>query len=168
MDEIVKQHELNIIQLRGELVVLDVELARYYGIKTGRLMEQIGRNPDRFPSDFVFQLTDEEFSHLKSHFATSSHGGTRKLPFAFTEQGAYMAATVLKTPQAAKTSVDMVRTFKAMKNHIMKQNSIVGDLYKMIREVDSKHDANFVKIVGALQDMINKGDDGEKKMGFLQ
>lgn len=81
-----------ILQIRGQRVLLDADLAELYEVATKRLNEQVKRNADRFPADFMFQLTPEEFTDLKSQLATSSWGGRRKLPFAFTEHGAIMAA----------------------------------------------------------------------------
>ncbi len=90
----VERIERSIFLIRGERVILDADLAELYGIETRRLNEQVRRNIERFPQDFLFQLSSEEFSNLKSHFATSKlgWGGRRKLPFAFTEHGAIMAA----------------------------------------------------------------------------
>ncbi len=86
--------------VRDQKVMLDSDLAELYGVETRRLNEQVRRNADRFPTDFMFELTAEEFANLKSQFATSSWGGRRKLPLAFTEHGAIMAATVLNSSRA--------------------------------------------------------------------
>jgi ORF6N domain len=93
--------------------MLDSDLAEIYGVETKRLNEQVRRNIERFPSDFMFQLTAQEMKNLKLHFATSSSnwGGRRKLPFAFTEHGAIMAASVLSAPRAVEMSVFVVRAF---------------------------------------------------------
>src|SRR5438105_5019967 len=99
--------EQNIIFIRGQKIVLDSNLAQLYGVTTKRLNEQIRRNLDRFPEDFMFQLTFQEVSNLRSQIATSSlvHGGRRYLPFAFTEHGVIMAANVLNSERAIKVSV---------------------------------------------------------------
>jgi hypothetical protein len=91
--------------------LIDSDLAALYGVETRRLNEQVQRNRERFPQDFIFELTPEEFANLKSQFAISSWGGRRKLPRAFTEHGAIMAATVLNTPRAVEVSVYVVRAF---------------------------------------------------------
>ena len=106
----------SIVILRGRKVVLDADLAALYGVTTKRLNEQIRRNQERFPSDFMFQLTEEEHRALRSHFATSNsvgpgRGGRRYLPYVFTEHGAIMAATVLSSPRAIEMSVYVVRAF---------------------------------------------------------
>jgi hypothetical protein len=86
--------------IRGQKVMLDRDLAELYGVETRRLNEQVKRNIDRFPADFMFQLNQEEFKILKSQFATSSWGGRRKLPFAFTEHGVLMLSSVLNSDKA--------------------------------------------------------------------
>ncbi len=95
----------HIVVLREQKVLLDSDLAALYGVQTRRLNEQVRRNQGRFPKDFIFELTVEEFANLKSQFATSSWGGRRKLPLAFTEHGAIMAATILNSPRAVEVSV---------------------------------------------------------------
>ena len=92
----------HILVLREQKVLLDSDLAALYGVDTRRLNEQVKRNRERFPKDFIFELTREEFANLKSQFATSSWGGRRKLPLAFTEHDAIMAATVLSSPRAVE------------------------------------------------------------------
>ena len=90
--------------IRGQQVMLDRDLAELYGVETKRLNEQVKRNIERFPEDFMFQLTPNEFDNLKSQFATSSWGGVRKLPYAFTEQGVAMLSGVLKSPTAVEAN----------------------------------------------------------------
>src|ERR1700682_4962599 len=109
----IERVEKAILMVRGEKVILDVDLAALYGVTTTRLNEQIKRNQDRFPGDFAFRLTKEEFTNLMSQFATSSpkHGGRRKLPLVFTEHGAIMAANVLNSKRAVQASVQIVRAF---------------------------------------------------------
>jgi len=109
----VDQIVATILDIRGKKVILDSELARLYGTSTTRLNEQVKRNQDRFPEDFMFQLDHEEFHILISQNAISryGHGGRRKLPYVFTEHGAVMAASVLNTPKAVEVSVYVVRAF---------------------------------------------------------
>jgi len=101
------------VELRGKKVILDNDLARLYGTTTTRFNQAIKRNNDRFPSDFMFQLTRDEFQNLMSQNVISSggYGGRRKLPYVFTEHGAVMAASVLNTPKAVEVSVYVVRAF---------------------------------------------------------
>lgn len=102
-----------ILVIRGQKVLLDEDLAVLYGVETRRLNEQVRRNAERFPADFMFQLDDAEYAALISQIATSKpgRGGRRKLPLAFTEHGAIMAATVLNSPRAVEVSVYVVRAF---------------------------------------------------------
>ena len=107
--------------IRGQQVMLDYDLAEIYGYEVKRLNEQVKRNIKRFPEDFMFQLTTEEDGILKSQIATSSWGGKRKLPYAFTEQGIYMLATVLRGELAEQQSIFIMRAFREMR-HYIKQN----------------------------------------------
>ena len=102
-----------ILTLREQRVILDSDLARLYGVSTGQFNQAVKRNIDRFPADFMFHLTSTEDEILKSQNVISSggHGGRRKLPYAFTEHGAVMAATVLNSPKAVEVSVFIVRAF---------------------------------------------------------
>ncbi|MEK7255501.1 MAG: ORF6N domain-containing protein [Bacteroidota bacterium] len=104
--------------IRGQRVMLDADLAAVYNVDTKRLNEQVRRNARRFPEEFVFQLTSEEFDNLKSHFATSSWGGKRKLPFAFTEHGAIMAASVLNSDAALQASIFVVKAFRPVAKRV--------------------------------------------------
>ena len=107
--------------IRGQQVMLDRDLAELYGVETRRLNEQVKRNIERFPEDFMFQLTSNEFDNLKSQFATSSWGGVRKLPYAFTEQGVAMLSGVLKSPTAVEANIRIMRAFVSMR-HFMVNN----------------------------------------------
>jgi len=103
----VEQVEQRIFVVRGQKAILDADLAQFYGVTTARSNQQVRRNQSKFPSDFVFELTRDEFDNVMLHNATSSsgYGGRRKLPLAFTEHGAIMAAAVLNSPQAVRMSV---------------------------------------------------------------
>src|SRR5438445_7242904 len=108
----VERVEQNILLLRAHKVMLDADIAALYGVSTKRLNEQVKRNRDRFPKDFMFQLNEAEAILLKSQFATSKQrGGRRTLPYAFTEHGAVMLASVLNSPVAIQASVQVVRAF---------------------------------------------------------
>jgi hypothetical protein len=114
-----------IFTVRGQRVVLDSDLADFYGVETRRLVEQVGRNPDRFPEDFAFRLTRSEFDDLISQNATSrsGHGGRRKLPLVFTEQGALAVSGVLRSEHAAEVSVAVARAFVAMRDQLAELSS---------------------------------------------
>ena len=112
-----------IYSVRGKEVMLDSDLAKIYGYTTTRLNEQVHRNISKFDEDFMFRLTEEEFNNLISHFATSSWGGKRYLPYAFTEQGIYMLMTVLKGEKAVNQSKALIRIFKKMKDFVIEYNN---------------------------------------------
>ena len=102
--------------IRNEKVMLDNELAELYGVETRRLNEQVKRNIDRFPEDFMFQLTETEFENLKSQIATSSWGGRRKLPYVFTEHGVLMLSSVLNSDLAIKVNIQIMRVYTKIRN----------------------------------------------------
>ena len=123
-----------IYTFRGQKVMLDFDLAELYGYETRYLNQQVGRNSEKFEGDdFMFQLTDEEFHDLMLQNVTSRWGGTRKLPFAFTEQGIYMLMTVLKGELAVKQSRALVRLFKQMRDYIgLKTLYLLKDVPKTV------------------------------------
>src|SRR6266699_1353838 len=124
-----------ILVLRGHRVLLDTELAALYGVTTRRLNEQVRRNRSRFPADFLFELTAEEFANLKSHFATSSWGGRRKLPLAFTEHGAIQAANVLNSPRAIAMGIYVVRAFVQLREVLASNKDLARKLVALERSL---------------------------------
>ncbi len=132
-----KQIETKIYDIRETKVMIDSDIARLYQVETRRIMEQVKRNKDRFPADFMFQLTKDEFENLKSQNATSSWGGKRKLPYAFTEQGVYMLSTVLKSKIATKVTVNIMRTFTKLREFAINYKDIVIELQNMKEEIAS-------------------------------
>jgi len=142
--------------IRGERVILDSDLARLYGVTTKRLNEQVRRNAEKFPSDFVFQLEPQEFANLKSQFATSSydHGGRRKLPLAFTEHGTIMAANVLNSPEAVQMSVFVVRAFVKMRAALTDTRELAKKLTELEAELKTRLDVHEVAIVDILQRLM--------------
>ena len=115
-----------IYEVRGRKVMLDFELAEIYGYSTTAFNQQVKRNIEKFDEDFMFQLTKNELENLMSQIVTSSWGGIRKLPYAFTEQGVYMLMTVLRGELATRQSKALIRLFKRMKDHIIENQGIIG------------------------------------------
>lgn len=107
-----------IYEIRGQRVMLDRDLAEMYGVETKRINEAVKRNLKRFPNDFVFRINHQEFTNLKSQFATSSWGGVRKLPYAFTEQGVAMLAGVLNSDTAVRANIVIMRAFVRMRSYL--------------------------------------------------
>lgn len=143
-----------IYEIRGQLVMLDSDLSKIYECANGTkdINKAVNRNKDRFPSDFYFQLTLEEFANLKFQFGTSSlykHGGTRKLPYVFTEQGVAMLTSVLKTEIASKISIEIMRTFVMMRkyisNSLIKSNSIIYNHENRIQKLEETFNKLEVK-----------------------
>jgi phage regulator Rha-like protein len=178
--------------LRGERIILDVDLARIYGVPTKRLNEQGKRNLDRFPPDFQFQITWSEFDalrpqiatlnaadnrlpeatdpkgNLKSQIATSSsgHGGRRKLPFAFTEHGAIMAVNVLNSRQAVQMSVFVVRAFVKMRAVLSDNRQLarkLAELEKELKDRLSLHEAAIVEVLQRVTDILDPPSQPEPK-----
>lgn len=156
----------SIIVLREQKVILDADLARLYGVTTQRLNEQVRRNSDRFPGDFAFQLTREEFQSLMLHSATSkTRGGARKLPLAFTEHGAVMAASVLSTPRAVEVSVYVVRAFVRLRAVFAAHGELTHRLDELEVRIDS-HDEEIALLVEAIRQLALPPEASDRRIGF--
>lgn len=143
--------------VRGQKVMLDFELAEIYGYTTKRFNEQVKNNIERFDEDFRFQLLKEEFDNLRSKKSTSSWGGTRYLPYAFTEQGVYMLMTVLKGELAVNQSKDLIRTFKAMKDYIIENQGLINQReYLQLSLVVAEHSRDINAIKSSLNTIDNE------------
>ena len=155
-------------EIRGKKVMLDFDLARIYGYSTKRFNEQVKRNKEKFPDDFVFKLTSKEVNKiLMSQNATSSWGGTRKLPYAFTEQGIYMLMTVLNGDLAIKQSISLVRLFKQMKDCIAESRGLINVDSELINNKFSSYDKRFEKIESKLTIVMNNFIDASTYKHFF-
>jgi hypothetical protein len=152
-----------ILFLRGEKVLLDADLALLYGVETRVLNQTVRRNADRFPNDFMFELTRDEFDGLISQIVISNkgRGGRRKLPLAFTEQGVAMLSGILNSPRAVETNIAIMRTFVALRK-LMETNK---DLAAKIRQLERKYDQRFKLVFDAIQKLI-KQEKEEQPIGF--
>jgi hypothetical protein len=150
--------------VRGHKVILDSDLAALYGMPTKRFNEAIKRNADRFPEDFRFQLTQEEFDALRSQTATSKsgRGGRRYLPQCFTEHGALMAANVLNSERAVLTSIAVVRAFL----HLRSMALSVEQLTRKVAALESRYDEQFKIVFDAIRQLISPPDPPRKAIGF--
>ncbi len=159
-----------IMIIHGEKVIIDSDLADLYGVETRRLNEQVRRNIDKFPEDFMFQLTKEEFDNLKSQIATSSAGwgGRRKPPLVFTEYGALQVANVLKSEQANKMSIFIVRTFVRLREMALKNEMLSRKIDQLEKRV-SDHDKILVELVREIRKLIDipKPRGKRKSIGFI-
>lgn len=153
--------------VRGQKVMLDKDLAELYGVEVKRLNEQVRRNSDRFPSEFMFQLTKREFEVLKSQIATSKgRGGRRYLPYVFTEHGAIMLATVLNTPAAVAMSIQVVKAFVLMRR-------MIGAVSNLSRKLDAlerkmvEHDRKFAVVFEAIRELMEPPPaEPKERIGF--
>lgn len=158
--------ERRILSIRGHNVIIDADLAELYSVETKRLNEQVKRNSERFPPDFVFQLTRKEFENLKSQSATSSggHGGRRTPPYAFTEHGAIMVANVLRSERAIEMSVFVVRAFVRLRGILSSQLEMLRKLEELEDKVGA-HDEAIQTIVAAIRQMMTP-TQSTPKIGF--
>ncbi len=166
-DEIVMQ---KIYRIRGRNVMLDQDLAELYDVKTKRLNEQVKRNISRFPDDFLFQLNKEEFNDLKSQFATSSWGGRRTPPLAFTDYGILMLSSVLNSDRAIKVNIQIIRIFTKMREMLMTHKDVLFQLEKIHKKL-ANHDNNILIIFEYIKRIeIEKKNNIEqqnrKKIGY--
>lgn len=159
-----------ILVVRGQKVILDADLARLYGVETGALNRAVKRNLDRFPPDFIFQLTGDEFQDLRCHFGISSDwGGRRYEPYAFTEHGAVMAATILKTDLAATVSVYVVRAFVKLREMMASHAELSEKLADLEERVEARldaHDEQIGALIEAIRELMVPPESSQRRIGF--
>jgi phage regulator Rha-like protein len=162
-------HDLSqlILNLRGQRVILDADLAALYDVPTKRLNEQVKRNADRFPSEFAFQVATKELTILRSQIATSSfHGGRRYLPYVFTEHGVLMAANVLNSSRAVAVSVALVKAFVRLRE-LLATNQVVAKRLTEVEKTLLTHDAALRDIYQKIKPLLlPPPDPPRKKIGF--
>jgi hypothetical protein len=161
----------SILVLRGHKVLLDAELAALYGVSTRRFNQQVRRNLDRFPEDFMFQLTSAEYAALMLQNATSKsgRGGRRKLPLAFTEHGAIMAASILNSPRAVEMSVYVVRAFVQLRELLASNKELARRFAQLETRLDKKltaHDEAITAILSAIRELMNPPQPKRRPIGF--
>lgn len=159
----IERIEHSILLIRGHKVMLDADLAKLYGVTTKRLNEQVKRNIDRFPTDFMFQLTDAEKREV---VANCDHLKKLKfspnLPYAFTEHGAIMLASVLNSPVAVDVSIQIVKTFIRLREFLVSNK----ELAKKIEELEKKYDAQFRIVFDAIRQLMASPEPKKKRIGF--
>ena len=164
----------SILLIRGHKVMLDADLAELYGVSVGRLNEAVRRNADRFPYDFMFQLTKEEFEFLKSQsvpadlksqiaISSSGWGGRRHPPYAFTEQGVAMLSSVLRSKRAIAVNIEIMRAFVRLRQ-ILATNA---DLARKLDALERKYDAQFKVVFDAIRRLMAVPKPKKRKIGFL-
>ena len=168
----------SILLLRGERVLLDADLAALYGVETGALVRAVKRNQDRFPTDFMFQLSQEEWDNLRSQFVTSSsgqpetlrcqtgisslQGGRRYAPYAFTEQGVAMLSGVLRSERAVQVNIEIMRAFVRLRELLAGH----ADLARKLATLERKYDAQFRAVFDAIRDLMAPPTPRKKPIGF--
>jgi hypothetical protein len=159
----VERIESVILFVRGDRVILDADIAALYGVETKALVRAVKRNIDRFPQDFMFQLTAEEVENLRYQFGTSSWGGRRYLPYAFTEQGVAMLSGVLRSQQAVQVNVEIMRAFARLRQIVTQQ----VDLARKLNALEQRYDGQFKVVFDALRElMATSPDDEARRIGF--
>jgi len=160
----VERIERAILSIRGEKVMLDSDLAELYGVETKALNRAVKRNQNRFPNDFMFQLTPEEAANLRCQIGTSSsqYGGRRYLPYAFTEHGALMLANVLNSERAAQTSVMVVRAFVRLRQMLASN----AELSRKLAVLENKYDAQFKVVFDAIRQLMSPPARPKREIGF--
>lgn len=151
-----------ILLIRSKRVMLDNDLAKLYGVDTGQLTRQVRRNIERFPADFMFQLTKDEMRNLKCHFGTSSWGGTRKLPYAFTEQGVAMLSGVLHSKRAIRVNIQIMRAFIQLKRMLLTN----AELKHKIEAMEKKYDRQFAVVFQAIKQLLEPPIKPKPPIGF--
>lgn len=155
-----------IYRLRGRSVMLDFDLAELYGVPTKRLNEQVSRNLKRFPSDFMFQLTQDEVKILRSQIATLRIGGhgrfSKYLPFAFTEQGVAMLSSVLHSERAILANIAIMRAFVRFRSFLVANKGLARRLDKL----EARYDAQFKEVFDAIRALMDGPDESPRRIGF--
>jgi hypothetical protein len=139
--------------------MLDADLAELYGVETKALLQTVKRNLDRFPEDFAFQLTNQDLSNLRSQIVTSSWGGRRYLPYAFTEQGVAMLSSVLRSPRAVQVNIEIMRVFVRLRQLL---TSNVESARKLAA-LESKYDAQFKMVFDAIRELMKPPESGQSR-----
>ena len=162
---LVERISQTILLIRGEKVLLDEHLSALYGVPTKALVQAVKRNEDRFPSDFMFQLSPEEWRILKSQSVTSSpgeHGGRRTPPYAFTQEGVAMLSSVLRSEQAVRVNVEVMRAFVRFREIL----STHADLAKKLESLERKYDSQFKAVFDAIRQLMVPPVPKKKPIGF--
>jgi hypothetical protein len=155
--------EARILVIRGERVMLSTHLAELYGVAPRVLVQAVKRNASRFPDDFMFQLSSEEFNNLKSQIVTSSWGGLRRAtPYAFTEQGVAMLSSVLNSERAVQVNVEIMRTFVRLRRILASHK----DLARKLEELEQKYDAQFKGVFDTIRQLMVPAAKTRRSIGF--
>lgn len=157
------QLEQSILVIRGHRVMLSTDLAKLYTVEPRVLMQAVKRNRDRFPADFMFQLTEQEFHRLKSQFVISSWGGLRRAyPYAFTEQGVAMLSSVLRSKRAIQVNIAIMRAFVQLREMIGANKTLA----KRLSDLEKKYDGQFRVVFEAIRELMTVPASKSRRIGF--
>jgi len=159
---LVERIEKCIFLIRGEKVMLDRDLARLYGVQTYNLNKAVSRNRDRFPNDFMFRLSQEEFNHLRFQSDASSWGGSRHRPYVFTEQGVTMLSTVLRSKRAVQVNIEIMRTFVKLRQMLSSNRELATKL----DQLEKKYDKQFAVVFEAIRRLMEPEQKPRRRIGF--
>ena len=151
-----------IVLIRGKRVMLDMDLAKLYEVKTSQLTRQVRRNIERFPDDFMFQLTKDELKNLMCQNGISSWGGTRKLPYVFTEQGVAMLSGILHSKIAIQVNIQIMRAFIKLRRLLLTNI----DLKRKVEEMERKYDKQFAMVFKAIKQLLEPPIEKKRIIGF--
>ena len=154
-----------ILVIRGHRVLLDADLAGLYRVETRALVQAVKRNSERFPDDFMFRLTLEEFECLRSHSVISrshGHGGRRYLPYAFTEQGVAMLSSVLRSPRAVQVNIEIMRAFVRLRQMLQTN----AELARKLATLERKYDAQFRVVFDAIRQLLAPPEPPKRRIGY--
>ena len=154
--------EQRIFMLRSQRVMLSPHLAELYQVEPRALVQSVKRNRERFPEDFMFQLSREEFRNLKSQIVISSWGGTRSLPYAFTEQGVAMLSSILRGPRAVRVNIEIIRAFVRLRKLL----SSHAELSRRLDQLEKKYDGQFRIVFEAIRELMESPEKAQKELGF--
>ncbi len=158
--------EKKILLIRGEKVMLDADLAELYGVETKHLKRQVRRNIDRFPSDFMIQLSKEEYDSLRRHFGTLKRGEHSKyLPYAFTEQGVAMLSSVLNSERAVKVNIEIMRAFVKLREITSTHKELAEKLAELEKKI-MEHDEHIQGIFQAIRRLMTLPETKKRRIGF--
>ena len=159
----IEKIERRVFLLRGHRVMLSTDLADLYAVEPRTLIQAVKRNRSRFPVDFMFQLTEQEFDRLKSQVVTSSWGGLRRAyPYAFTEQGVAMLSSVLKSKRAVQVNIAIMRAFVRLREMIGSNKALA----KRLNELERKYDSQFRVVFEAIRELMAEPDPKSRRIGF--
>jgi len=153
-----------IYNIRGVKVILDRDLAELYEVETKALKQAVKRNIKRFPMDFMFELSKDEFANLRSQFVTSSWGGARYSPMAFSEQGVAMLSGILNSDRAIEVNIQIMRTFIKLRHALLETEG----LKTAIEDLRNQTDERFQVVFSVLDKLLNEDDKSKKKIGYLK